>query len=543
LKPSPEVAILSFDNSNSECDAAYRTAVRRFVHKEIIINVAPGETRIAILEDSQVVEIMVERGESDRIVGDIYKGVVGAVLPGMQAAFVDIGQEKSAFLHVSDMRDVTAEFADLEEEGSLEIEEGQRQTSPDAPIEDLLMKGQEILVQVTKEPISTKGPRVTTQISLPGRFLVLVPFSGSIGVSRKIDNQEERNRLKAMAREMRPAWGGLIVRTAATGASNRQIKRDIKHLVKLWKKINTSAEKKKAPILIHREMEMTAGLVRDVFNTEVERFIIDSRSGYKEIGGYLRSVAPELRSRLELHKDTTPIFDAYGIESEIEKTLRRKVYFKKGGYIVIDHTEAFTAVDVNTGRFTGKKDQEDTILKTNIAAAREIGRQLRLRDIGGIIVIDFIDMVSEGSREKVVQELKKVLSRDRARSKVFPIGELGIVQMTRQRVRPSLIHQYTDPCPHCEGTGKVLSVESIMLLLERAVRRVAATTKEKKLDLRVSPEMAVHLLQAEEARLIGLERETRRVIDVKDDRTLGREEFRILSAKDGRELAAERENR
>jgi len=510
------------------------------VHKEIIINVAPGETRIAILEDSQVVEIMVERGQTDRIVGDIYKGVVGAVLPGMQAAFVDIGFEKSAFLHVSDMRDVTAEFADREERGTLEIEEGQRMTSPDAPIEELLTKGQEILAQVTKEPISTKGPRVTTQISLPGRFLVLVPFSGSIGVSRKIEDPEERARLKEIAREMRPPWGGLIVRTAAVGASKRQIQHDIKHLVKQWKKINAVAEKKTAPVLIHREMEMMAGLVRDVFNADVERLVIDSKAGYKEIAGYLRSVAPELRSRLELYRDSTPVFDAYGVESEIEKTLRRKVYFKKGGYIVIDHTEALTAIDVNTGRFTGKKDQEDTILKTNLAAAREIGRQLRLRDIGGIIVIDFIDMESEGNREKVVQELKKVLARDRARSRVFPIGELGIVQMTRQRVRPSLLHQYTDPCPHCEGTGKVLSVESIMLLIERAVRRVAATTKEKKLDLRVSPEMAMHLLQTEEARLNGLERETRRIIDVRDDRSLARGEFRILSARDGRELIVEK---
>jgi len=511
------------------------------VHKEIIINVAPGETRIAIMEDSQLVEIMVERGESDRIVGDIYKGVVGAVLPGMQAAFVDIGQEKSAFLHVSDMRDVTAEFADLAEEGSLEIEDGQRLSSPDAPIEDLLQKGQEILVQVTKEPISTKGPRVTTQISLPGRFLVLVPFSGSVGVSRKIEDPAERDRLKTEAREMRPPWGGLIVRTAAAGSSKRQIKRDIKHLIKLWKKINSISEKKKAPTLIHREMGLMAGLVRDVFNVEVERLVIDSRRGYREIAGYLRSVAPELRSRLELHRDSTPIFDAYGIESEIEKTLRRKVYFKKGGYIVIDHTEALTAVDVNTGRFTGKKDQEDTILKTNLAAAREIGRQLRLRDIGGIIVIDFIDMASEGNKEKVVQELKKVLSRDRARSKVFPVGELGIVQMTRQRVRPSLLHQYTDPCPHCEGTGKVLSLESITLLIERAVRRIASTSREKRLSLCVAPEMAVHLLQTEDERLRGLERETGRSIDVKDDRTLGRDEFRILSAKDGRELAVERE--
>lgn len=507
------------------------------MYKEIVINVGRGETRIAVLEDHQLVELMVERGDGGRIVGDIYKGVVGAVLPGMQAAFVDIGLEKSAFLHVSDMRDITVDFDDLLGDDGIEIEEGQRIVPPNAPIQDLLQKGQEILVQVTKEPISTKGPRVTTQISIPGRFLVLVPFSGAIGVSRKIDDPEERERLKHIAREIRPPWGGLIVRTAAAGVSKRQIKRDLKYLVRLWNKTNAVSEKKKAPALVHSEMGLTAGLVRDIFTADVDRLVIDSRRGYREIVGYLRSVAPELRSRVEYYKDSTPIFDAYEIEGEIEKSLRRKVYFKKGGYIVIEHTEALTAIDVNTGRYTGKKDQEETILKTNLGAAREIGRQLRLRDIGGIIVIDFIDMESEANREKVVQELKKVLARDRARSKIFPIGELGLVQMTRQRVRPSLLHQYTDPCPCCDGTGKVLSFQSIMLLMERAIRRVASSSKEKKLVLVASPEMAVHIASDGQEYLKSLERDTRRSIEVQDDRDLARDEFRILSAKDGRELA------
>jgi len=518
-----------------------RPAIQRSsVHKEIIVNVATGETRIAMLEDHQLVEIMVERGEAGRIVGDIYKGVVGAVLPGMQAAFVDIGQEKSAFLHVSDMRDVTAEFAELLGEDAIEVEEGQRMASPNVPIQDLLQKGQEILVQVTKEPIGTKGPRVTTQISLPGRFLVLVPFSGSVGVSRKIEKSPERDRLKALGREIRPPWGGLIVRTAAEGASKRQIKRDLKYLVKLWRKVNSISESKRAPSLVHREMGLTAGLVRDVFTADVDRLIVDSRRGYREIAGYLRTVAPELRGRVEYYKDSTPIFDAYDIEGEIEKSLRRKVYFKKGGYIVIDHTEALTAIDVNTGRYTGKKNQEETILKTNLGAAREIGRQLRLRDIGGIIVIDFIDMATEANRQKVVQELKKVLARDRARSKTYPVSELGLVQMTRQRVRPSLLHQYTDPCPQCEGTGKVLSVDSLMLLIERAVRRVASSTRERKFELVVSTDLAVDLATEEGSWIRNLEKAMRRSIEITDDRELGREEFRILSRKTGRELASEK---
>jgi len=509
------------------------------VYKEIIINDAPGETRVAVLEDHQLVELMVDRGEGDRIVGNICKGKVGAVLPGMQAAFVDIGHDKSAFLHVSDMRDITAEFADFVSDDSYEVEDGQRMVAPDAPIQDLLEKGQEIMVQVTKEPISTKGPRVTTQISMPGRYLVLVPFSGAIGVSRKIEEGEERERLKAISREIRPPWGGLIVRTAAQNASKRQIKRDLKYLVRQWKRINKRAEKHNAPYLAHTEMGLTAGLVRDVFTKDVDRLVVDTRHGYREVQSYLRSVDPDLRNRVEYYRDATPIFDAYEIEGEIDKTLRRKVYFKKGGYIVIDHTEALTAVDVNTGRYTGKKNQEETILKTNLGAAREIGRQLRLRDIGGIIVVDFIDMASEENREKVLQELKKVLSRDRARSKTYPIGELGLVRMTRQRVRPSLLHQYTDPCAECEGTGKVLSRDSILLLMERAVRRVASTHRIRRLRLFVAPEMAMHIMSENQRRLKRLERDTRRSIEVRDDEDLTREEFRIVSTKDGKELTSQ----
>ncbi len=506
------------------------------MYKEIVVNDTPSETRIAILEDHKLVELMSETGEGGRIVGDIHKGRVGAVLPGMQAAFIDIGMEKSAFLHVSDMRDMVGALVGAD---GLEVEDGKRPDSPSAPIQDILKKGQEILVQVTKEPISTKGPRVTTQISIPGRFMVLVPYSGAVGVSRKIESPEERKRLKEIAREVRPPWGGFIVRTVADGASKRQIKRDAKYLTKLWRRIYADAEKATAPTLIHREMGLTAGLVRDIFSSDVDRLIIDSRKGYKEIASYIRAVAPELKSRLELHKDSTPIFDVSDIEAEIEKTFRRKVYFKKGGYIVIDHTEALISIDVNTGRYTGKKNQEETILRTNMEAAREIGRQLRLRDIGGIIVIDFIDMQPESNRNKVVQELKKVLARDRARSKVFPIGELGLVRMTRQRVRPTLLHLYSDPCPCCDGTGKVPSLDVTMLTIERAVRRIVTGRRDRRLELEVSPEIAVRILTEKDSRLRRLERETKRAIEIKDNDEFVREEFRILSGRTGRELVSE----
>jgi len=509
------------------------------VHKEIVVNDTPAETRIAILEDHKLVEVMAEAGEGGRIVGDIYKGRVGAVLPGMQAAFIDIGMEKSAFLHVSDMRDMVGSLVGAD---GLEVEDGKRPDAPSAPIQDLLKKGQEIVVQVTKEPISTKGPRVTSQISIPGRFMVLVPYSGTVGVSRKIESTEERDRLKEIAREVRPPWGGFIVRTVAEGASKRQIKRDAKYLTKLWRRVHADAEKAVAPSLVHREMGLTAGLVRDIFSSDVDRLIIDSRKGYKEIAAYIRMVAPELKSRLELHKDSAPIFDDLGIETEIEKTFRRKVYFKKGGYIVIDHTEALISVDVNTGRYTGKKNQEETILRTNLEAAREIGRQLRLRDIGGIVVIDFIDMQSESNRNKVVQELKRILSRDRARSKVFPIGELGLVRMTRQRVRPTLLHLYSDACPCCDGTGKVPSLDATMLAIERSVRRIVTTRRDRKLDLEVSPEIAVHILTEKDSRLRQLERETNHPIEIRDNDDFDREEFRILSSRTGKELVSEVRN-
>src|SRR6267378_6010334 len=382
------------------------------MRREIVINAGNHETRIAILEEKDLVEVMVERPESQRRVGDIYKGRVNAVLPGMQAAFVDLGLEKTAFLHASDLHpsedDVDELFDDEEEDGKEDGEKGGggrggrwRRDEPVPRIEDALQKGQEILVQITKEPIGTKGPRVTTQVSLPGRYLVLMPGHDHIGVSRKIEDRAERTRLKTLIKEIRPKGSGLIVRTVGSERGKKEFQSDIKYLEQLWTKIEKQSQRAKAPSILHREMELTTGLIRDIFTEDVSQLVIDSKEEYREILDYLKNYVPELSSRIKLYRGAEPIFDHFGIEAELEKAMERKVWMKRGGYITIDQTEALVAIDVNTGRFTGKKNQEDTILKTNLEAAEEIARQLRLRDLGGIIVLDFIDMEIEANKKAV----------------------------------------------------------------------------------------------------------------------------------------------
>src|SRR5256885_7366441 len=467
------------------------------MRREIVINAGRHESRIALLEDKELVEVMVERPEAVRRVGDIYKGRVNAVLPGMQAAFVDLGLEKSAFLHASDLQpdsDLDDLFEDEEETedrkgGGGGRGRGRREEA--APrIEDALKKGQELLVQITKEPIGTKGPRVTTQVSLPGRYLVLMPGHDHVGVSRKIEDRAERARLKGLIKEIRPKNAGVIVRTVGAEQGKKEFPSDIKYLEQLWEKI--AKQRVKAPALLHQEMEFTTGLIRDIFTEDVTQLTLGSKEEDQRILKYLATYAPELKSRVKLYRGEAPIFDHFGIEGEIEKAMERKVWLKKGGYITIDQTEALVAIDVNTGRFTGKKRQEDTILKTNVEAAEEIARQLRLRDLGGIIVLDFIDMESEANKKAVLDTLRNRLKRDRSRTKAFAVSELGLVEMTRQRQRPSLGTYFSQDCPECGGTGKVLSLASATLRIQRMLRRVGLRAKEKLLLLRVHPDLAWH---------------------------------------------------
>jgi len=509
------------------------------VNQQIIINADSYETRIAILEDGDLVELRVERAEQRRSVGDIYKGRVNAVLPGMQSAFVDLGLAKTGFLHASDLAESLAALEDLSDVEEAAERGGRRRRAAAPRIEDHLKKGQEVLVQITKESIGTKGPRITQQVSLPGRFCVLMPGVDHVGVSRRIEDRAERQRIKAIIQDLKPKGVGLIARTAGEGKGDPEFAADVKHLSKLWQKVDRKAAGVHAPALVHRELEMTAGLIRDLFTDDVDEVVIDDKDSFAEIQAYLKSVSPELRERVKLYKGTAPIFDHYAIEPQIEKTFERKVWLKKGGYICIDHAEALVAIDVNTGRFTGKKNQEETIFRANLEAAREIPHQLRLRDIGGIIVIDFIDMEVEANKRAVLDELRTQLRQDRARTRAFAVSDLGLVEMTRQRERSSLLHYYTEDCPHCGGLGKVASPETMLARLERAMRRVASMGGERRITVKVAPEIALFFVEQEARRFTELEKRFRIQVDLKDDPQLRRGEMKVFAAGGKRDLTKE----
>ncbi len=489
--------------------------------RQILINAAPDETRVAILEDDTLVELMLDRPDAQRMVGDIYLGRVEGVLPGIQAAFVNIGTDKAAFLHVSDIADEDPEASE-EEKGVKRY----------PPIQSLIKKGEQILVQVTKEPIGTKGPRVTAQISLPGRNLVYMPRSEHIGVSRKIEDREERTRLRRLMRNiLSQGSGGVIVRTVGEDARRKPLERELKGLQKTWKRIEGRVAQAQAPALVHEEAHLAAGIIRDLFSEKVDSLIVDSREIYNEVRDYLEAVDPDLMRRVSLYDGTTPLFDKHEIEEEILRSFERKVELPSGGHVVIEPTEGLVSIDVNTGRYTGKKDPEKTILRTNLDAAREVARQLRLRDIGGIIVVDFIDMEDKSNRDRVMQELRMHLNRDRARTKAFQISELGLVEMTRQRVRPSVFHTVTRPCPYCNGAGRIVTPSTVVRRVERAIRRVAAAREERRLVIRLHSEVALHILEEEPNLLRRLESEYKVDIEVRDDPLLRADEFRILAGR------------
>ncbi len=540
--------------------------------REILISSTPRETRVAILEDDRLVELLVDRPDNRRSVGDIYLGRVEAVLPGIQAAFVDIGLDKSAFLHASDLlepedeeepeepaddADVpdspeaaeTAELAEEEGGGAATVtapakrrgeggrrEVGARRAVPD--IGEMLKKGQTLPVQVTKEPISTKGSRVTAQISLAGRFLVYMPYASKVGVSRKIESREQRAKLREMVSKHLPAdAGGMIVRTVAEGVTEDHFRREVESLLAVWRKVKRKQHYvRKAPALLHREASLTRALVRDVFSAKVDGLWVDSRELLNDVTQYLEQIDPELLERVHLYDEPEPLFDHFKIESEIRDLFKQRVELPTGGYVIIQPTEALVSVDVNTGRYTGKKDPEKTILRTNVEAAREIARQIRLRDVGGIIVADFIDMESKGNRDRVLQELRTHLGRDRARTRAFAVSELGLVEMTRQRVRASLWASMTRDCPTCHGTGRVFSPEVVTRRLERALKRLAHENKERRLTIRIHPEVAIYLLE-EESRLVKtLAKEGEVELEVRDDPMLSLDEFRLVSRPAGRDV-------
>jgi ribonuclease G len=509
--------------------------------REILINGNPRETRVAIIEDDQLVELMIDRPEARRTVGDIYVGKVEAVLPGIQAAFVDIGTEKSAFLHASDLVYAEDEPEEPDDDNGDDDENGEnggrRSRSKAPPIQDVIKKGQEIVVQVSKEPISTKGPRVTAQVSLAGRFLVYMPFASRVGVSRKIGDRAERQRLREMVQKVLPDdSGGVIVRTVGEDATQATFERELNTLINQWKRVKKKTHFVRPPTLLHRETSLARGLMRDLFSEKVESVTVDSKQIHNEITEYLKGIAPELLDRIKLYDEAVPLFDKAEIETEIRDLFKRRCDLPSGGYLIIEPTEALVSIDINSGRYTGKKDPEKTILRTNLEAAREVARQIRLRDIGGIIVCDYIDMESRQNRDRVLQELRTHLGRDRARTKAFQVSELGLVEMTRQRVRQSHLQSMTEACPTCQGTGRVFTAETVVRRVERSVKRMGVEGRTDPLVIKLHPDVAMYVLEQEHDLLKKLENAVGFGLELRDDPLLKPDEFKLVVKSAGRDV-------
>jgi ribonuclease G len=450
------------------------------MRKRILVDADRRESRVAVLEDGVLVELYIEREGEEGITGNIYKGRVVNVLPGMEAAFVDIGVGKNAFLYAGDI----LEPEDYDEMFGEDLEGPARRSR--ASISDVLRRGQELLVQVVREPVGTKGPRVTTYITIPGRNLVLMPLSERIGVSRRISREEEKSRLRDIAREIKPPGVGLIIRTAAEGATKEEIEAEFNALMDLWRKIYRKKERASAPALIHKEVSLLERIGRDFITEDVDEVLVGGRDAYERIIGVFDSFSYPGRSKVKLYEGEKPLFERYGVEKEILKATSRVVSLKSGGYIAIDRTEALTVVDVNSGKYIGGRGQRDTILRINMEAAVEIARQLRLRDIGGIIIIDFIDMEVEEDKERVIQVFEEELKKDRARTYISHISQLGLVEMTRKRGKQSLDEQLKEPCPYCKGEGRVLSSLTVAIKIQRELER-SAIIRGKEVVVEVHP--------------------------------------------------------
>ena len=515
--------------------------------RKIIINDMSHETRVALVEDGNIVELFIERqGISDNT-GNIYKGRVQRVLPGMQAAFVDIGLKQAAFLYVNDiiadnqleMENFFEQDADDAEDVTQEDESNFNQNKIKTNITDLISEGQEMLVQVAKSSLGTKGARITSYISLPGRYLVLMPTSDHIGISRRIEDEAERNRLKEIVLNLRDDHLGYIVRTAAEGVESEKIAHEMNFLKNVWAGIQRRFQQYRAPSLIHQELDISLRAVRDLLIHEAEKLVIDSRSGCQEILNFLDTFMPDLKDSVELYEGSEPVFNAYNLEVEISRALKKKVWLKSGGYIVIEHTEALTAIDVNTGRYVGKHNLEETISKTNLEAVKEISYQIRLRDIGGIIIVDFIDMEKKANQEKVFNALREAFQKDRSKSHILPMSDLGLIQMTRKRIRKPLEQQLCDPCFYCEGEGRLLSVETICFNIYRDMLRSAGDMIGAGVTLKVNPQIAEAFHGEQSHIMTSLEKMISRQINIYPDNRFHLEQFDILETLHERIIPAE----
>lgn len=487
------------------------------MQKKIVINCDNKQTRVAVLENDKPVEIYLERPVHQRVVGNIYKGIVANVLPGMQAAFVDIGLERNAFLYVDDAQP----GAD---------EDSENKTKSKVTIEQLLRPGEEIMVQVVKEPFGSKGARLTRQITIPGRYLVLMPTVEYTGVSRRIEESEERDRLKEIVTELRPEGKGLIVRTVGEGQSEEAFRQDLNFLLPLWEKIQARYRQKPAPVLVYQDLDLIYRIIRDLFTEQIEQLIIDTRYEYEKIIETLGYVDASLIKKVSLYTGDAPVFDIYGVESEIDRALSRTVWLDCGGYLVFDHTEALTVIDVNTGKYIGKTNLADTVLKTNLDAAVEIVRQIRLRDIGGIIIIDFIDMDSEEHRRLILEKLAEKTKEDKTKSHVLGLTGLGLVEMTRKKARQGLDAVLQQTCPYCGGRGKVLCPDVISAKTERQLKSYMASLDDEALLAEMHYSVAGLLIGPSGSYLKKMEEETGKAIFIRGSDTMHIEKYRIIAS-------------
>ena len=545
------------------------------MNKEMIISSGAHDTRVAILEDDQVVEIFIERENQRGVVGNIYKGRVSKVLPGMQSSFVDIGLERDAFLYVTEVVNTVEEFEKLagEDEDAdsapsvsarAEPDAGNGGTvangaggdaapaavktperrgrdrdrdrdQPQAKIEDLLKEGQEILVQVVKEPLGTKGARLTSHVTMPGRFLVFMPTVDHVGVSRKIESREERSRLRGIVKQFREQHGftgGVIIRTAASGRSEADIVSDLSYFHEIWTQVRSKMENRRPPAVLFQEQSLVTKLLRDMLTDDYTAIRLDDDAEHRRVTQLVERIMPALLPRVKLYTKEYPIFEEYGIQAEIDKALRPKVWLKSGGYLVINPTDALVAIDVNTGRYVGKKSSgrlEDTIVKTNLEAVKEIVRQIRLRDLGGIIVCDFIDMEEKKNRQKVFQAVEQELRKDRAPSKALQVSDFGLVIVTRKRVKQSLERVLTEPCPYCSGAGTIKSSATVCYEILSEVKKVGSDLDGPGVLLRVNPDIARALQEEERGVLKDLKNMLQRDVIVKPDVHLHHEQFDVMS--------------
>jgi len=523
--------------------------------KDLIVSSTPQETKVALLDDGIVSEIFIEREAHRGIVGNLYKGKVTRVLPGMQSAFVDLGQERDAFLYVADViEELDENLLTPEEAGqpAAATPGGAPAEAPAAPgngpapgptfvapagnnhrnaaIEEMLEPGQEVLVQVVKEPLGQKGARITSHVSLPGRYLVFMPTVEHVGVSRKITDDDERRRLKTILKELRQqrGGGGLIARTVGAGRSREDFERDMQYLSRTWDEVRAQSSRQGAPALLHRELSLVQRLLRDILSDDIATIRLDGEKEFQRTLDMVNVLQPELAPRVRLYNGSQAILEEFGVAGELERALRSKVWLDSGGYIVINQTEALVAIDINTGRFTGKKKLEETILKTNVEAVKEIVRQIRLRDLGGIIVVDFIDMEEKKSRQKVMAALEQELKKDRSPSKVISVNEFGLVILTRKRVRQSLERTLCEPCPYCSGSGMVKSVTTVCSEIYDEVRKLAPHFSGNAVSLRVNPDVARALRGDESAVLKELCALLGHDVTVQGDPLLHQEQFDVV---------------